>query len=100
MKLTDHSVHLVHKACRFLSSRGLETRVRHKLSRVALGTRMIIFSPSCQLLNYSENLKIMSIFLGIHEGIINENFIHEEVFSYTANGRYRLSSTYIISIPN
>ena len=49
MKLTDHSVHLVHEACRFLSSRGLEMRVRHKLSRVALGTRMIIFSPSCQL---------------------------------------------------
>ena len=42
----------------------------------------------------------MSIFLGIHEGIMNENFIHEDVFSYTANGRYRLSSTYIKSIPN
>ena len=26
MKLTDHSVHLVHKACRFLSSCGLEMR--------------------------------------------------------------------------
>ena len=100
MKLTDHSVHLVHKACRFLSSRGLEMRGPSQIKPSGSGTRMIIFSPSCQLLNYSENLKIMSIFLGIHEGIMNENFIHEEVFSYTANGRYRLSSTYIISIPN
>ena len=45
----------------------------------------------------SENLKIMSIFGGIHEGIMNENFIHVEVFSYTGNGRHRLSSTYIIT---
>ena len=45
MKLTDHSVHLVHKACRFLSSRGLEMRGPSQIKPSGSGDENDHFQP-------------------------------------------------------